>query len=193
MAAWRAGEASAGAELFDRHFAAVTRFFRHKAGDRLDDLVQATFMTLLESPQAYRGEGSFRGFMLGVAYNVLRHHLRDVHRERRIELGDVSVEALGIGPASVIDADRERRRLLEALRRIPLDHQTLLELFYWESLSASAIGQVLGIPEGTVRTRLRRARVELERELAKIVDNGEELHSTLARLEDWARGRQRDP
>ena len=74
LAAWRGGDADAGEILFDRHFAAVTRFFRHKAGDRLDDLVQTTFMTLLESPDGFRGEGSFRAYLLGVAYNVLRRH-----------------------------------------------------------------------------------------------------------------------
>jgi RNA polymerase sigma-70 factor (ECF subfamily) len=186
LEAWRRGDAAAGEVLFDRNFGPVTRLLRHKAGDRLDDLVQTTFLTLLESPDGYRGEGTFRGFVLGVAYNVLRRHYRHLRREARVELGEVSVEALGVGPASAVDADREQRRLLQALRRIPVEHQTLLELFYWESYSAAVIGQILGVPEGTVRTRLRRARALLEAQLQQIVEGREQLQSTLSRLEDWA-------
>ncbi len=187
LEAWRAGDAAAGEALFDRHFATVTRFFRHKVGDQLDDLIQTTFMTLLESPHGFRAEGSFRAFLLGVAYNVLRRHFRHLRRDDHLQLSKASVHAIGMGPSTAIDANREQRRLLEALRRIPVEHQTLLELYYWESMSAAAIGQVLRVPEGTVRTRLRRAKALLEAQLEGIVSNREQLSSTLACLEDWAR------
>lgn len=187
LEAWRTGDAAAGESLFDRHFAAVTRFFRNKVGDRLDDLVQTTFMTLLESPHGYRGEGSFRGYLFGVAYNVLRRYLRDLQRDDRIDFGVTSVHEAGASPSAVLDARREHQRLLEALRRIPLEHQTLLELYYWESMSASTIAHVLDVPEGTVRTRLRRAKALLQEHLGRIIEDREQLESTLARLDDWAR------
>jgi RNA polymerase sigma-70 factor (ECF subfamily) len=185
--AWRGGDDGAGEELFDRHYDTIVRFFRNKVGDRLDDLVQATFMAILEAPGAYRGEGSFRGYLFGVAYNVLRRHFRDARRDQKLDPAVTSVHALGVAASVALDRDREHRRLLEALRRIPIEHQTLLELYYWESLSASAIAGVLEVPEGTVRTRLRRARSLLEQELERIVDDREQLESTRARLEDWAR------
>lgn len=187
VAAWQSGDAGAGELLFDRHFASVSRFFRNKVGDCLDDLVQATFMKLLEAPKGFRGEGSFRSYLFGVAYNVLRRHFRDRRRDERIDFGVTSVHAAGASPSSVLDADREHRSLLHALRRIPIEHQTLLELFYWESLSATEIGEVLGLPEGTVRTRLRRARALLADELAKVIPDAAQLESTLGRLDDWAR------
>jgi RNA polymerase sigma factor (sigma-70 family) len=186
LEAWRNGDAAAGESLFDRHFASVSRFFRNKVGTGLDDLVQATFMRLVESRERFRGDGSFRSYLFGVAYNVLRRHYRDRQRDDRIDFGVTSVHATGVGPSVILDADREHRRLLEGLRRIPIEHQTLLELYYWESLSAAAIASVLEVPEGTIRTRLRRAKSLLEEQLRAIVEDGEQLASTLARLADWA-------
>jgi len=64
--------------------------------------------------------------------------------------------------------------------------QIVLELHYWEAMSAGAIAEVLGAPEGTVRTRLRRAKQLLEEQLAAIV-GAPALTNTLAQLDDWAR------
>jgi DNA-directed RNA polymerase specialized sigma24 family protein len=60
----------------------------------------------------------------------------------------------------------------------------LLELYFWEPLTAAEIAVVLGIPEGTVRTRIRRAKELLERELVALVDIP--LQRTATTLEDWA-------
>jgi len=187
LTAWRAGDKPAGEALFDRHFAAVNRFFRNKAGDDLGDLVQRTFLTVLEARQDFRGEGSFRGYLLGIAYNVLRHHYRDRQVGRAIDVETVSLADVAARPSEVLAARREHRRLLEALRRVPLEHQSLLELYYWESMSASEIGEVLGVPEGTVRTRLRRAKQLLEERLTQLIEDRTVLETTLACLDDWAR------
>src|SRR5262245_4038675 len=72
LAAWRAGDRRAGEQLFDRHFKALTRFFRNKVTEGMDDLIQQTVLGLLEGKHEFRGEGSFRSFVFGVAYNVLR-------------------------------------------------------------------------------------------------------------------------
>jgi RNA polymerase sigma factor (sigma-70 family) len=186
LEAWRGGDAAAGEVLFDRHFATVTRFFRNKVDDGLEDLVQRTFLALVESRQPFRAEGSFRGYVLGVAHNLLRRHYRDRRRDERIEFGSVSLADLGVRPSEIVAAHREHRCLLEALRRIPIEHQIVLELYYWESMSASAIAEVVDAPEGTVRTRLRRAKQLLEEQLARIVGDPTRLASTLAQLDDWA-------
>ena len=61
-----------------------------------------------------------------------------------------------------MDGRREQILLLRALRRLPIDDQIALELFYWEGLSSREIGDVLERPDATVRTQLRRARLRLE-------------------------------
>lgn len=69
--------------------------------------------------------------------------------------------------------------MLRALRCIPLDHQILVEPFYWEGLTGPDLATVLEVPEGTVRTRLRRARALLAEKIEELADS--------PNLEDWAR------
>lgn len=58
--------------------------------------------------------------------------------------------------------------IVDALRRIPVELQIALELHYWEGLSASEFADVLDIPLGTVKTRLRRAKQRLRAELVEL-------------------------
>jgi RNA polymerase sigma factor (sigma-70 family) len=72
---------------------------------------------------------------------------------------------------------RERVQLLyAALQGLPLDFQISLELFYWEELTAAEIGVVLGVPEGTVRSRLRRARELLGERLKALAPRARRRH-----------------
>jgi RNA polymerase sigma-70 factor (ECF subfamily) len=196
LTAWRSGDRRAGEELFDRHFKALTRFFRNKvgqagsqgAGDGMDDLIQQTVLGLLEAQHEFRGEGSFRSFVFGVAYNVLRNHYRQARRDaERLDFGVTSIFDLASGAVEVLAGKHEQRLLLQGLRRIPVEHQVLLELYFWEPVPAPEIAQILGVPVGTVRTRIRRAKALLEAELGRLSCNPRLLESTLSNLEDWAR------
>ena len=75
--------------------------------------------------------------------------------------------------------------LLEALRRIPLDYQIAVELFYWEGLTGSEVASALGVPEGTVRTHLARGRKALAERMAEL-EPAELVQSTMDDLERWA-------
>lgn len=186
--AWCAGDKAVGAQLFDRHFAALSRFFANKASDAADDLIQKTFLSCIEARGRYRAEATFRGFLFGIAHNVLRNHYRTANvAHRNPDFGITSIAALVPTPTALLDARGEQRNLLEALRRIPLEHQVVLELMYWERMSASQIGAALDTPEGTVRSRLRRAKSLLAAELISLKHSREPLETTIHRLDDWAK------
>jgi RNA polymerase sigma factor (sigma-70 family) len=185
--AWRGGDLSAGDELFTRHFAAIHRFFRTKVSHGLEDLVQQTFVALVEGRERFRNDSSVRTYLFGVANNMLRDHYRAQRREpEALDFGKTSAVDAGAGPSTVVGKRREERLLLEALRRIPLDSQVVLELYYWEEMSASQTAAVLRVPEGTVRGRVRRAKDLLKKELAKLAESKEELETTMANLDGWA-------
>ncbi len=189
LSAWQAGEAAAGVALFERHFDAVARFFRNKTDGPLDDLVQRTFLGCLEGRDRIRGEAGFRGYLFGVARNVLRKSWQTRAPTRSLdEIDAVSIVALGASPCSAYARDRSQLAMLNALRRIPLEAQLVLELCYWEQLSAREVAEVLGTPVGTAKTRIRRARTLLTRELAAVASKAVPLHSTATRLDTWARG-----
>ncbi len=186
--AWLRGEQRAAAELFERHFDAIDRFFRNKVIEGSDDLVQQTFAALLESRDRFRGEASFRTYLFAIANNILRVHFRTRKRDQeRLEWAEVSAEDLAPGPSTMFRAQREQQLLLDALRRIPLDYQVVLELYYWEELPASSIAEIIGIVENTVRSRIRKGRQLLEKKLKVLANSPEEFERTCQDLDRWAR------
>lgn len=189
LEAWQAGDQEAGAELFGRHFEAVARFFRNKADGAIDDLVQKTFLGCVEGRERVRGDAGFRGYLFGVARNVLRKHwrVRATHGPSD-ELDEASLVELGASPSSAYARDRSQLTLLNALRRIPLDAQVILELCYWEQLTATEIAAVLEIPVGTAKTRIRRARALLAKELMALEARKVPLRTIWIWLQTWARG-----
>jgi RNA polymerase sigma-70 factor (ECF subfamily) len=184
--AWRADDRRAGQLLFSRHFDAVYRFFRNKFRQGIDDLVQQTFMRLVEGQERLRESQNFRAFLFGIAHNVLREHLRELDRERRFDPLATSIMELDPGPSTIHARRREQQLLLQALRRIPLAHQVALELTYWEGLNAAQIAEIVGVPHPTMRNRLRRARQLLEQAITELDASPELRESTAAGLETWA-------
>lgn len=187
---WRNGDRRSGATLFERHYPAIARFFHNKVDDGArDELVQNVFLACLQNSAGFRGEASFKTYLFSIAHNILKDHLRARLRKNRREDVDIDVQSvidLGQSPDKPIVEYQEQRALLEALRRIPVAYQVVLELHYWEQLTAAEIGLTLGIPLGTAKTRLLEGRKALESALAKIDVSREILQSTLDDLEGWA-------
>lgn len=189
--AWRGGDLQAGAELFDRYFVQISRFFRNKLPDQAEDLIQQTFAALLEGRERLRGTASFRSYLFGIAHNLLRAQLRMLDREREIDPLERSLAELVPRPSEILVERREQQLLLRALRALPLAHQVALELHYWEGLNAAEIAGVLGVPHSTMRSRIQRARELLEQLVAEQADSPELTQSTLDNLDDWAEGIRR--
>jgi RNA polymerase sigma factor (sigma-70 family) len=113
---------------------------------------------------------------------VLRRHLEQRAREARLDLGTVSLQDLAPGVSTLAGERAEQALLHTALRSLPVDLQLALELFYWESMSAREIGEILNMPEGTVRSRVRRARTLLRERLEALAGDGAQRHAALVAL-----------
>lgn len=188
LEAWVSGDLGAGGQLFERNFESVVRFFRNKVDGPIDDLVQKTFLGCLEGRQRVRGEAGFRAYLFGVARNVLGKYWRSrVSGLREVDLETESVVQLGASPTSIFARDRGQLAMLNALRRIPLDSQIVLELCYWELMTAAEIAAVLEIPLGTAKTRIRRARALLSTQIEALGTGILPMRSTVTRLATWAR------
>ena len=185
---WRGGDAGAGETLVRRHMDVLYRFFRTKVDRDVDELIQKTWLSLLEAKAPFRGDSAFRTFLLGFARMKLLERFRADRREgERFDWGTVSIADLGISPSRWLAEREEHRLLLQALRRIPFDHQVALELYYFESLDSRQIAEVLGVSPNTMRSRLVRARAALESMLRSLEAEGAAIESTAADLEGWAR------
>lgn len=186
LQSWSQGNTDAGEELFERHYKGVAAFFRTKARDHAAELSQKTFLACIESLPRFRGEGSFRSYLYGIAYRQLQRHYRNLSRDERIDFGLSTVENLDPTPSKIIAADDDEQQLLAALRRIPVEHQVVLELYYWQELTTAQCAEVLEIPHSTIKSRLQRARKLLEEQLEAGGQSPAQVEETLSGLIAWS-------
>ena len=182
--AWAAGDPSAGEALLDRHFEALYRFFHNKAGHDIDDLVQQTFADCLAAHGRFEGSASFRAFLFGVARNKLLQSIYARARDSGRRTEAVPVDDVGSGFVDCVEFKQERRALLRALRRIPVESQILLELVYWGGLSGREVADVCQIPHGTAKSRIRKAQVILRQQIQEVLDQSQ-FDSTVDDVERW--------
>lgn len=187
LQAWSNGDAAAAQALIERHFDAITRFFRTKAGAQAQDLTQQTFLRCAEARARYSGKATFRAFLFGIARNVLFEHYREKSRGRADpDFRVTGVADLSPGAFSMLGARDEQRLLVQALQRLPMDLQSVLELYYWEEMGIEDLAAVFEIPPGTVKSRLHRARKLLRETLDQVPADDETRRSVKVILDCWA-------
>lgn len=186
LAAWRAGDSAAGNTLFERHFDRLYRFFAYKIPDQAEDLVQQTLLSCVKSSDRFRGDSQFGTYLFQIARNKLYDALLVRDRERPFDPMEVSVVDIGESPSRLLARDQDQQLLVQALRRLPVELQVMVELRFFEQLRGPALATVLEIPEGTVRSRLRRAVEQLRKTVAELAASPKDVPSTMTRLETWA-------
>ncbi|MBC8067387.1 MAG: RNA polymerase sigma factor, partial [Deltaproteobacteria bacterium] len=136
---------------------------------------------------AFAGRSTFRSYLFAIARHTLFHHWRERHREvDPLTSSAAALLQVEHSPADRIAEREDQRLLLRALRTLPIELQTLLELAYWEGLSDQELAEVVEVPAGTVKSRLRKARALLEQQLAKLAESSTLLESSRLTLEAWA-------
>lgn len=167
LQAWRGGDRQAGSVLFERHYPALYSFFRNTAwGDR-DDLVQRTFLICVESRDRLREDGSFRAYMLTIAQRLLFASYRARATTRQFDPSISSLEDLHPSPSELVVRRSELQQLVEGLRRIPVEQQVALELFYFHGYRGPELAAILEVPEATVRSRLKRGLDKLREQMKR--------------------------
>lgn len=196
LRAWRDGDKGAGDQLFDRYVEPLTRFFvkRGHARQDADDLAQRTFVAATEGLARFRGTASARTWLFAIAHNVLRQWSRELRRQsaREVGLGDKTRPSAGAGLHTMLTDKRDRRVLLEALRRLDLESQLVLQLRYWDGVTADEIAEILGCTVHGARNRLRKAKRELLAIFDCFAREQPEVESTITSLEDWAKALRAD-
>jgi RNA polymerase sigma factor (sigma-70 family) len=186
LVAWQGGDAEAGEALVERYFDRLYRFFHTKLEAEADELVQATFLACVGAKDRFRREASFRTFLFSIAKNQLYAALRTRMKAARMDFEVSSIAELVTTPRAKLARHQDYERLVEAMRALPLEQQTLLELHYWDELDMSELAAIFESPEVTIRSRLHRARKALREGLEKQRGARAEAES-LEALDHWAR------
>ena len=161
----QAGDREAFSALLDRSIPVLRSFLLRLgvAPDDLDDLAQEVFVVVVRGLKRFRSESRFTSWVLGIGVNVSRNW-------RRQRGAPAQLAAPSEDPAPTPD----RRLLIQevgdllkrALERLPDPLREVFVLRYLEHLSAAEMGEILSLPEGTVRRRVHTARERLRAMLA---------------------------
>jgi RNA polymerase sigma-70 factor (ECF subfamily) len=157
--------------VYQQHHVAIRAFAQRLVGDveAAEDLVQDVFVALPKAIARFRGDCALRTFLVSIAVNHAKNHVRAAAR-RRAALARLAHEP---EPASSSDPQRdmERRelgsRLMLALDALPLEQRVAVVLSEIEDRTSAEIATIVGVPEGTVRTRIFHAKRKLRELLSK--------------------------
>lgn len=170
VARLQSGDAAALGELYDEHAAALTAFARRLVGDldAAQDLVQEVFLAVPSAIRRFQGQSSLRTFLIAIAVNHSRHHVRSAARRR------AATDRFGREPEAPSESpERELLRetlaleLSHALDTLPIDQRVAFVLCEVEERTSREVATIVGAPEATVRTRLHHAKKKLREELSR--------------------------
>lgn len=169
------GQPDAFVAVVERHELAVHGFLARRAGQQAaDDLLGEVWLRAFASRAAYDVRYSdARPWLYGIARNVLRAHWRDsaalAASQPPCPPDDPWDDVI-----NRIDSAAEARALVSALRALPPAEREVLLLVAWEQLTPAEAAVVVGVPQGTARSRLHRARTALQLVLTGNLDDGRE-------------------
>ena len=153
--------------IFDRHGSALLRFLARRVDPaEAEDLLLEVFRIAFERRSAFEPDrDSARPWLYGIAANLVAKHYRSEARRLRAIARLSANRAVSDDPAeravAAADAGARWTRVVHALGALPAAERQVLLLLAWEELSYDEIALALGIPVGTVRSRLSRGRARL--------------------------------
>jgi RNA polymerase sigma factor (sigma-70 family) len=150
--------------VVDRHFDAIAAFLSRRVGpDVAEDLAQETFIAAFRARARFDPRfASSRPWLLGIATRAVASHRRE--ERRQLELYRRAAAAAAVRPADP-DAAPLDPALFDGLRALPRRDRDALLLHVWGELSYEETAAALGVPVGTVRSRINRARRKLTNDL----------------------------
>jgi|SRR5260221_7811907 len=150
--------------IYDRHAATLLRFLGRRTGAKVaEGLVGELFRIAFERRKTFDGSrASALPWLYGIGSNLLLKHRRGEARRLRANARMAADEARDRrASARALDARLLLPRVADAIEALPDDEREALLLFAWEELPYQSVAEALGLPIGTVRSRLNRARARL--------------------------------
>lgn len=156
--------------MLDEHFDFIWRSLRRLGlrADRADDAAQQVFMVASQRLASIQ-RGSERSFLFGTAMRVASDIRRSAAYRREIADDEAGLRVdSGVRADDLVDQRRARELLDRVLEDMELDTRTVFVLFEVEEMTMAEIAELLGVPQGTVASRLRRAREDFEARVKRL-------------------------
>ena len=185
-------DADAFETLFARHSASVRQHILSivRVESAVEDLVQEVFLRVWMRAEQWNGQGEFKGWLFRIATNLALNHLRMLRRRRQEPLEtfpdefddederppdpDWMIDTLSRGPEVIVEQAERSQLLWQLVDGLPQEKQEVLHLIYQREMALREAAIELGIPEGTVKSRLHYSIRHLAREWKEIASGWEE-------------------
>ena len=158
-------------DWYRSHALAIQRFImrRVRSAEDAEDILQSTYLGAWENRSSYRGTAHPKTWLTAIALNIVRNYVNRTADYRFIvESIDEHEEELvdTLAPERRMSINQRFAQFIEFAQSLPPEQQRMIELLFIDDVSYVQVAQRLGIPVGTVRSRLARLRAKLERHCA---------------------------
>ena len=146
--------------------------------DEAEDLTQDIFLKIFKALASFDRRANFQTWIISISRNLCIDHYRSVRKERQtiardVDSNDLQPVATERGPYAQAEHQDLRAQLRQALETLPVTLRTAVVLRDLQELSYQEIADQLGLPEGTVKSRINRGRTELARQVQRIRESDE--------------------
>src|SRR5688500_4808005 len=144
--------------------------------DEAEDLTQDIFLKIFKALASFDRRANFQTWIISISRNLCIDHYRSVRKERQtiardVDTSDLQPASRERGPYQTAEHQDLRVLLRQGLEKLPLTLRTAVVLRDLQELSYQEIADRLGLPEGTVKSRINRGRIELAHQLKRVQDN----------------------
>jgi RNA polymerase sigma-70 factor (ECF subfamily) len=143
--------------------------------DEAEDLTQDIFLKIFKALHTFDRRANFQTWIISISRNLCIDHYRSVRKERQtiareVDTSDLQPASSDRTPYAAAEHQDLRATLRQALETLPTSLRTAVVLRDLQELSYQEIADRLGLPEGTVKSRINRGRHELARQLRRMAD-----------------------
>jgi RNA polymerase sigma-70 factor, ECF subfamily len=171
---FRAGEVAAFDSLVERYYQRIDRLAQQVVRSPLaaEDITQEAFLRAYRALPGFRGEASFYSWLYRIALNLCLNYLRQqTNRASAAESPEVSILPGVTDPSALLEHQERERLVRGAIDALPAHYRVAIILRDLEGLSYQEIADVLGIPLGTVKSRINFGKHLLRQALRDILDD----------------------
>lgn len=140
----------------------------------VEDICQEVFFKVFRKLKRFRGESKLSTWIATIAYNTSISHVRKSRRRREQSIDDQSElsawEKDNTVNQKIVEKKEAKKYLLDAIEKLPVNYRTVITLFHLEEFSYKEMEEITGMPQGTIKSYLSRARLLLKEKLNSVID-----------------------
>jgi len=172
-----AGDQSAMREFYNAHESRVYAYAKNKLNDShaAADIVNEVMIAVWQGAGKFQARSKVRSWLLSIAHFKIIDLYRRNSRADMTELNETLPDETSVSALEIVGIMESRNFIEECMKRLSESHREVIHLCFFEELTYREVAQVVGCPEGTVKTRMFYARQQLKHCLKRYIPVDEEL------------------